>query len=386
VDWERWPERERRSWGLELLINDDATTRSLLAEAWISPYHAALFFEQCLHKQPRSNLHQWRLMASELPFMMGGSFEGNPSVSERASHPAEPGEPVATTESAGSERLPALVSLGKTLAEAREAQGIPLAVLAEQNYLSADRLSALESGDHTRLPERIYLIAQARRVATSLGLDADQLTESLLDIHLPGVSRRSAPSPAPTSAGQPSGSVARVSLAAPAMAPRDPSSAVQLPSTQKPLRRGGLTWLLAGGAGVLALVAGLAIGTKQIQPSSSNLAKPASTTSASVKPASSAKPADPGKPSLGSLLLTSREPSWLEVRNGEGKELFRGLFTGTGTFSLGEGLEVLAGRPDLITVTTASGESQTLGTIEQIRWHQFTSSGERQTSKSRSSP
>ncbi|MCP9840329.1 helix-turn-helix domain-containing protein [Synechococcus sp. J7-Johnson] len=311
---------------------------------------------------------------------------------ERASHPAEPGEPVATTESAYCERLPALVSLGKTLAEAREAQGIPLAVLAEQNYLSADRLSALESGDHTRLPERIYLIAQARRVATSLGLDADQLTESLLDIHLPGVSRRSAPSPAPTSAGQPSGTVARVSLAAPAMAPRDPSSAAQLPSIQKPGRRGRLTWLLAGGAGVLALVAGLAIGTKQIQPSSSNLAKPASTTSESVKPASSAKPADsakpvdPAKPSQGSLLLSSREPSWLEVRNGEGKELFRGLFTGTGTFSLGAGLEVLAGRPDLITVTTASGQSQTLGTIEQISWHQFTSSGERQTSKSRSSP
>ncbi len=328
-------------------------------------------------------LHQWRLMASELPFMMERSFERNPSVSERASYPAEPGEPVATTESADSERLPALVSLGKTLAEAREAQGIPLAVLAEQNYLSADRLSALESGDHTRLPERIYLIAQARRVATSLGLDADQLTETLLDIHLPGVSRRSAPSQAPTSAGQPSGSVARVSLAAPAMAPRDPSSAAHLLSTQKPRRRGGLTWLLAGGAGVLALVAGLAIGTKQSQPTSSNLAKPAST---AIESAKSAKSANPGKPSLGSLLLSSREPSWLEVRNGEGKELFRGLFTGTGTFSLGAGLEVLAGRPDLITVTTASGQSQSLGTIEQINWHRFTSSGERQTSKSRSSP
>lgn len=291
-------------------------------------------------------------------------------MSERASHPAEPCEPADTADPSTVERLPILVSLGRTLAEAREAQGIPLAVLAEQNYLSADRLDALESGDHTRLPERIYLIAQARRVATSLGLDADQLTEPLLEIHLPGVKRTAAPSSAP---------VARVSLAAPAMAPRDPSSTAQLEPARKP-RRVGVTWLLAGVAGVVALVVGLALGWKPSQPKATNPTRPPAGAEASttISPA--------GKPSQGSLQLSSREPSWLEVRNGEDKELFRGLFTGTGNFSLGSGLKVLAGRPDLITVTTASGESETLGTIEQISWQQFSSSGERQPSQRRSSP
>lgn len=299
-------------------------------------------------------------------------------MSERASHPAEPGDSAATADSSACERVPILVSLGRALAEARETQGIPLAVLAEQNYLSADRLDALESGDHTRLPERIYLIAQARRVATSLGLDADQLTEPLLDIHLPGVKRTAAPTSAP---------VARVSLAAPAMAPRDPNSANQLQPTQKS-RRVGMTWLLAGGAGVVALVAGLAFGWKPSQPAASNLTSPpvGAEASEAISPVSkTTEPAKTGKPSQGSLQLSSREPSWLEVRDGEGKELFRGLFTGTGNFSLGAGLEVMAGRPDLITVTTASGESQTLGTIEQISWQRFSSSGERQPPTSSSS-
>jgi cytoskeleton protein RodZ len=312
--------------------------------------------------------------------MMDPHPDSSTSVSERASHPAEAGESAAAADSPGPERLAALVDLGRKLAEARQAQGIPLPVLAEQNYLSADRLDALECGDHTRLPERIYLIAQARRVATSLGLDADELTEPLLNIHLPGVSRSARTNPASPAPGQTSAPVARVSLAAPAMAPRESSTGALLQSTRKP-RRGAMPWLLAGGAGVLALAAGLAMGWNQSRPTSSKLPTPPLTpeareaeTSTQEEPAESAAQPQPGQ---GSLQLSSREPSWLEVRNGEGKELFRGLFTGTGNFSLAEGLQVLAGRPDLITVTTASGESETLGTIEEISWQRFSSSGER---------
>lgn len=177
--------------------------------------------------------------------MMDRHPDSSTSVSERASHPAEAGESAAAADSPGPERLAALVDLGRKLAEARQAQGIPLPVLAEQNYLSADRLDALECGDHTRLPERIYLIAQARRVATSLGLDADELTEPLLNIHLPGVSRSARTNPASPAPGQTSAPVARVSLAAPAMAPRESSTGALLQSTRKP-RRGAMPWLLAG--------------------------------------------------------------------------------------------------------------------------------------------
>jgi cytoskeleton protein RodZ len=312
--------------------------------------------------------------------MMGPSIDGSPSVSERVSQPAESGEPAVAADSSASERLPALVNLGRALAEAREAQAIPLAVLAEQNYISSDRLEALESGDHTRLPERIYLIAQARRVATSLGLNAEGLTEPLLNLDLPGVRRTASPSPAP---------VARVSLAAPAMAPLEPGSPSLLGPTPQ-LRRTGIGWRLAGAAGVLALAGGLAFGWKQSQPAASNPASPPVAAEASEATAISptSQPSETAKPaqlSQGSLQLSSREPSWLEVRNGEGQELFRGLFSGSSTFSLAAGLQVLAGRPDLITLTTASGQTQTLGTIEQVRWQRFSSSGERQPSTGSSS-
>lgn len=313
--------------------------------------------------------------------MMDRSPDSSTSVSERSSHPAEAGESAAAADSPAPERLSALVDLGRKLAEARQAQGILLPVLAEQNYLSPDRLDALECGDHTRLPERIYLIAQARRVATSLGLDADELTEPLLNLQLPGVSHSGRTNPASPAPGQASRPVARVSLAAPAMAPRESSTDALLQPTRQP-RRAAMPWLLAGGAGVLALVAGVAMGWNQSRPASSNLSgqplSPAASEAQKPSPEESGESTSQAQPGQRSLQLSSREPSWLEVRNGEGKELFRGLFTGTGSFALAEGLQVLAGRPDLITVTTASGKSETLGTIEQISWQKFSSSGERE--------
>jgi hypothetical protein len=139
---------------------------------------------------------------------------------------------------------------------------------------------------------------------------------------------------------------------------------------------------------VLALAGGLAFGWKQSPPAVSTLASPPVAAGTSKAPSASKQPGEttkPAKPSQGSLQLSSREPSWLEVRNGEGKELFRGLFSGTSTFALATGLQVMAGRPDLITVTTASGQAQPLGTIEQIRWQRFSSSGESQPTTSSTS-
>ncbi len=256
-----------------------------------------------------------------------------------------------------------LVALGRSLRQGREARGIALPVLAEQNFLSADRLEALEAGDHTRLPERIYLIAQARRVATSLGLDADDLIAPLLEIHLPSLHR--------------TGKVASVAAAATSARARVTAPTARTAETAGlPGPRIDPTLLKAIAALVAVVAASTALvwGWRQFQPARTARSAAPSSSSMSGVP-SQAK--DGAAVAEGTLLITSGQPSWLEVRDGKGQSLFRGLFKGSRGFALDAGLEVLAGRPDLVTVRAGSGAAQVLGTIDQLRWQRFSPSGER---------
>jgi transcriptional regulator with XRE-family HTH domain len=260
------------------------------------------------------------------------------------------------------------VDLGRVLAEAREAKGIPLPVLAEQNYLSQDRLQALEDGDHTRLPERIYLIAQARRVATSLGLDADALTEPLMDIHLPAVGRSAGGQG--QAAAETGGAVttAAPAMASPAAAPR-PAPVSPATGSRRTLPRLLPALLLVAG-----ILTALVLGWRQFRPAATGLG--GTEGGPAAREGEGATGSTATAPAQGSLEISSLEPSWLEVRDGEGKALFRGLFTGKGRFSLAAGLEVLAGRPDLITVRVGAGKPSVLGTIDQVSWQRFSPTGE----------
>lgn len=66
---------------------------------------------------------------------------------------------------------PCLVALGRRLREAREAHGLAVTVLAERLRIGVEQLQALETADRERLPESVFVIAQARRIATALQLD-----------------------------------------------------------------------------------------------------------------------------------------------------------------------------------------------------------------------
>jgi cytoskeletal protein RodZ len=266
----------------------------------------------------------------------------------------------ASSDPPGPDRLPELVSLGRRLREAREARGIALPVLAEQNFLSPDRLEALETGDHTRLPERIYLLAQARRVARSLGLDADALVDPLVDLELPGNPRQPArpgfsapPQPAPAAAAT--------------VAPQPPAAHAREGSMAGGLRAGRAT----GIALALVAVAGLAWGWQQLSPG-----RAPAPTAGKARSGSGSQGAGAAVPA-GTLELSGEQPSWLEVRDGSGKSLFRGLFNGKARFSLERGLEVLAGRPDLVQARVGSGPAEALGRIEQVRWESFGPTGQR---------
>lgn len=97
------------------------------------------------------------------------------SEADSSSHP-ETGIPQTTaplTWSAG------LRQLGREFAEIRQAQGMSVYQLHAQTLVPLHILTALESGDLTRLPEKIYVQGMIRRMGDALGLDGAKLAASL---------------------------------------------------------------------------------------------------------------------------------------------------------------------------------------------------------------
>ena len=250
------------------------------------------------------------------------------------------------SEPSANTNLPELEALGSTLRDAREAQGLSLEALAARLNMGLEQLQALEAGNREQLREPVFVIAQARRVAGSLGVNVDGPIEAL---------RRN---PAfHTKASAPA------TKAAPHPLKPAPHPQAAPPTPRLPLRPTLLALLVAGGvtAGAVAL-----------QRSNLKLALPALPTSrptAPVPPAASKPPAL--QPQANTLVLTAKGRSWVEVSSSSGQTLFRGTLQGEKTFPLGQGLKVLAGRPDLVTARVGNSEPRLLGPIDQVRWLRF---------------
>ncbi|MFN7740347.1 MAG: DUF4115 domain-containing protein, partial [Cyanobacteriota bacterium] len=71
------------------------------------------------------------------------------------------------------------------------------------------------------------------------------------------------------------------------------------------------------------------------------------------------------------LRLKASEPSWIQVRQIDGKVIFEGTLTGEQIFSLGQGLEVLAGRPYAVLASVGDGSARPLGPVDDLSWHRF---------------
>lgn len=257
-----------------------------------------------------------------------------------------------------------LALLGQSLRQAREQQGLSAAALASQLHMGEEQLHALESGDPARLPELVFVIAQARRVAAALGIDATPLVAPIK--HL---SSQIKPAPAPLSAAQPTGRQrprARLS----------PQSYTHQPRPRANHSGAALRWLAS-----LALLAGVGaagVWGWQRAPQMLGLLKPQTPSPAKLKAAAAvpvaAKPKPKPKPAATpatSLTVSAAQPSWLSVRSAKGKVLFEGTFKGTRQFPLAGGLELLAGRPDLVVVSQGEAKGKPLGSIDQIRWVSF---------------
>ena len=263
--------------------------------------------------------------------------------------------------------IPELLELGTALQSARQAQGLTLPELAAKLNMGLEQLEALESGERERLPEPVFVVAQARRVSGALKVDLNPLIEAL----------RRNPQFAAARNGLPSalrGSSASAAHGAP-VAPHSVVTGARLQA---------LLGVAAIGIAAIGLVAvGLGAGPRggwrlpdlksllpaPPSPKSSNQAKPAP--AAKLEQQVKLPPAPGQEDATNKLVLVASGVSWLEVKTVDGQSLFRGNFSGERSFPLGQGLRVLSGRPDLVSVRLGNAKPQRLGPIEQVIWRSF---------------
>jgi len=259
--------------------------------------------------------------------------------------------------------IPELVALGQRITAAREARGLNLQELAARLRMGPEQLQALEIADTKHLPELVFVIAHLRRVAEILEMDVEEAVAAL----------------------RASASARSAGITAAPAGPRRPD----VPLRQAPSHRRGspptagskTAWPLLAGSFMLIGTAAVGLGvlwhraatspSGTGQPTTLSRADFAATAGgANYSPATRAPaPAGPGR-----LLLRSKEPSWLEVRDGEGATLFAGTLVGEKSFPLGQGLRVMAGRPDLVHAELAGQEPRVLGPIDQVIWRSFAAS------------
>ena len=261
------------------------------------------------------------------------------------------------------ELIPELQRLGQRLQQARQAQGVSLDDQAHRLHMGSEQLRALEQGNREELPEAVFVVAQARRVATSLGLNIDAEIAALRESQAfqSRIPKRAEPQARPV---QPRAQPVEAAAASPQPTP-----------TGTPGRRS--TGLLPLGA---AVIAAAALGWWGLQrrplqapapPEQASSQLEASQQSVSQQPPSQQEPGSAPASPQAELVLRSAEPSWLEVRSASNEVLFRGTLTGEQRFPLSGELQVRAGRPDLVTATTGAAPAQPLGPIEAVTWYGF---------------
>ena len=75
------------------------------------------------------------------------------------------------------------------------------------------------------------------------------------------------------------------------------------------------------------------------------------------------------------LLVITSGPSWIELRDAQGRTIYGGLLEGRQRFRLGAGLSLKAGRPELVQVQLGGGPAQALPPGEWWSWHRFQAPG-----------
>ena len=259
---------------------------------------------------------------------------------------------------------------GEPLLQARVAMGLTREQLADRLHMGAHQIEVLECNQQDRWLEAVFTIAQVRRIAGALDLPAEPIVDGF---------RRC------LSAQKPDGNSAAKLNASAASSERQPlQNATPLPlnaATSKPTRtpaqqfRGRPRWIFPA-FGTLVLVGAVGLAIQRFGSQIPSLLSPSPMLSqppkAEQEPQIAAISQPPGVKS-DELKLDLEGPVWMSVRQlVDQSQVFEGLLeSGTHRFPLGDGLQVLAGRPDLVTVQVGNQAARRLGTIETIEWTNF---------------
>ena len=236
-----------------------------------------------------------------------------------------------------------LVETGRQLAEARAAAGLTQNQLASQMHMGEEQLAALERGDQAELPEPVFIKAMVRRLSSHLGLDADAMVQALGPLN---TSQPKRPAPRATTRG---------------ITPQRQRAVNPLPLVAL-AGIAGLGFVVWSNASELTRFAqSLRPANPTLEPSEANLevAELADERDAFIVPA-------PPTAELG-LTISSREPSWIALRR-EGIVEFEGLLNGERRIENPDLVEIYAGRPDLVQLSSPDAETRTLGAVDDIRW------------------
>ncbi|MEO1002321.1 MAG: DUF4115 domain-containing protein [Cyanobacteria bacterium J06638_7] len=151
-----------------------------------------------------------------------------------------------------------------------------------------------------------------------------------------------------------------------------PPEAEPVPHSGASLRLILLSAVTALAVAVLVAALGISIRSRSTRPApaAAPAAPEAQPEPAAAAPSAPAESPNAAAPRAGSLRLRARGPCWVDVRSLEGRRLFMDTLQPgeERSLALGDGLQLLAGRPDLLEVAIGTGECRTLGAIEQVRW------------------
>ena len=231
-------------------------------------------------------------------------------------------------------------AVGAVLRERRELLGLSRRALAERLHMGIEQLQALEQGDLEHLNEPVFVKAAVRRVASHLELDADQLIGQLGS--LAATTRKTTQR-------------ARIS--------RESDRYTGFWRSTAWLSGVGL---VGGAVAWIVLQPGLRPTATSAAISSRSTLVTLPVEARSVAPQPSAPP--PLSAQTATLTLESVEPSWIALRR-NGTVFFEGNLTAPLNVQEPETVEVYAGRPDLVTVSSGENPPESLGGISELRWY-----------------